>query len=126
MTAALLTLAVLLFACQGRTRTVAGEWSGELRVGDKTTHCTLHIRSDDAGKLSASIDAPEDQITGLQLADVSIEGNEFGFTIPAVNGKYRGHLSANRTVINGIWTKPPQAPSPLVFTRQATSDADDD
>jgi hypothetical protein len=125
---ALVLFAALLVACQGRTGTVAGEWNGVLRVGDKTTHSVMHIHSDDTGKLTASIDAIDEQLTGVQLADVALKGNDFSFRLPAVNGSYRGQLSADGTTINGIWTKPPQAPSPLVFTRQApaSDDANDD
>jgi len=125
------TMAVLLVAlfsaCHGRTRTIEGEWNGVMRIGGKTFHATMHIQSDDAEKLTASLDDIDEQVMGLQAADVTFNGNAFSFDIPAVNGKYRGQLSANGKTIDGIWTKPPQAPSPLVFTRQSASDdADDD
>jgi uncharacterized protein (TIGR03435 family) len=51
----------------------------------------------------------------MQTAAVSLQGDVFRFSIPALNGSYEGHLSADGHTIAGSWTQ--VAALPLVFVR---------
>ncbi len=87
----------------------------------------MHLQTDGEGKLSASLDDPDEQAMGLEATEVVLKGDELSVNVPVVQGRFKGTVSRDGKTISGIWTKPPQAPLPLVFTLQArASDEPDD
>lgn len=125
----LLLLLILPAACKTQHRTanpLVGEWTGVLHVDGKTHQSAMRVRMDQQGNLSASLDAVDEHVMGLQATNVVLHGNDVSFDVPVVNGKYQGAISSNGGTITGIWTKPPQTPSPLVFTRQPDQPDDAD
>ena len=92
-----------------------GDWQGKLNTGAISLRIVFHIKSDTAGKLSATMDSPDQSAYGLPVGDVTIDGKAVKLVLPAVNGVYEGTLSDSGKVIDGRWEQG-GASLPLVIT----------
>src|SRR5262245_52816627 len=81
---------------------------GPLRVA-------LHIEADADGKLSGTLDSPDQGAFGIACADVRIEGQTLSFSVPVVGGSWKGSIENNGARLSGAWTQ--GASQPLTFTR---------
>lgn len=96
-----------------------GDWQGKLNTGAISLRIVFHIKSDTAGKLSATMDSPDQSAYGLPVGDVTIDGKAVKLVLPAVNGVYEGTLSDSGKVIDGRWEQG-GASLPLVITLSDT------
>ena len=80
-----------------------GDWQGKLNTGAIALRIVFHIKSDAAGKLSATMDSPDQSAYGLPVGEVSIDNKAVKLELPAVNGVYSGTLDDTGKVINGRW-----------------------
>lgn len=72
-----------------------GRWTGALEVAPGTRLPLLvHIRRDDAGTLTGTMDSPTQGAFGLLLGDVSADNGTLGFTVPRIGGTYKGQWDA--------------------------------
>jgi pimeloyl-ACP methyl ester carboxylesterase len=92
-----------------------GDWQGKLNTGAISLRIVFHIKSETSGKLSATMDSPDQSAYGLPVGDVTINGKRVKFVLPAVNGVYEGTLSDSGKVIDGRWEQS-GASLPLVLT----------
>ena len=70
---------------------VAGDYAGVLGP----LHLVLHLQRDAAGKLSGSLDSPDQGALGIPCSDFVLSGAQFSFNVPAVHGAYSGTVSAD-------------------------------
>lgn len=110
--ACLLTTAVSPAAAQDG---IVGTWEG-LIAGQLTM--IFHITEED-GSLSATLDVPQQNTTGLPMDTVTFDGTQVRMTLDLVGGVYEGTLQEDGTVA-GQWTQT-AAPQPqtLDLTRRA-------
>jgi CubicO group peptidase (beta-lactamase class C family) len=92
-----------LFACglsaQSKS-SVAGDYAGVIAGA---LHVKLHITAAPDGSLSGTLDSVDQGAIGIPCADFQIDGNTLSFRVPAVNGTWKGTVSADGTSLTGTW-----------------------
>ena len=96
-----------------------GDWLGKLNTGAISLRIVFHIKADPAGKLTATMDSPDQSAYGLPVGDVSITDKSVKFDLPAVNGLLTGTLDDSGKVITGRWEQG-GASLPITHTRSDT------
>lgn len=100
-------------AMSGQAPAVQGEYDGTLGP----LHLVLHVERDAAGKMTGSLDSPDQGAKGIPCADFVLAGSSFSFAVPAVVGSYKGTVSTDGKTITGTWTQ--GASMPLVLKQAA-------
>ena len=90
--------------------TIAGDYAGTLGP----LHVKLHLKVNGAGKVTATLDSPDRGAMGIQCANFYVDGQSVTFTVPAVQGEWRGSLAADGT-LTGTWDQGHSLP--LNFSR---------
>lgn len=80
-----------------------GDWLGKLNTGAISLRIVFHIKADPVGKLTATMDSPDQSAYGLPVGDVTIADKAVKFDLPAVNGSLTGTLDDSGKVITGRW-----------------------
>ena len=80
-----------------------GDWLGKLNTGAISLRIVFHIKVDPAGKLTATMDSPDQSAYGLPVGDVTIADKAVKFDLPVVNGSLTGTLDDSGKVITGRW-----------------------
>ncbi|MCA1818210.1 MAG: alpha/beta hydrolase [Acidobacteria bacterium] len=97
---------------------VEGDWLGALDVGGgNRLRLVLHVKRQ-GGKLTGSLDSPDQGANDLALADVAFSARTLRFTFPNPDapGSYEGVMSADGARIEGYWSQGGGRP-PLSFAR---------
>jgi pimeloyl-ACP methyl ester carboxylesterase len=115
--AALLVLSSLGPATTAEAADPAGKretWEGTLKVTpDIELRLVFHVVEADGGKLSATMDSPDQGATGLSVDSVTRDKTGLVFELKALKGKFEGKLNAEGTEAAGTWT---QGPASLPLT----------
>jgi CubicO group peptidase (beta-lactamase class C family) len=90
---------------------IVGDYAGTLGA----LHLKLHLKIDAAGVISGALDSTDQGAMGIPCADFHLDGQSLAFTVPAVNGKWKGTVSADGAALTGTWDQ--GAPQPLNFAR---------
>src|SRR5579863_1157148 len=106
----LLAIPVLQLPAQAKP-SVAGDYAGVLGP----LHLKLHIRAEANGSLSGALDSPDQGAVGIPCADFKLDGQSLTFTVPSVNGSWKGTVSADGNALTGTGNQ--GADMPLDFTR---------
>jgi pimeloyl-ACP methyl ester carboxylesterase len=135
-------LATFLFACAARgqatapqtakaqaagpastsaTQGITGEWRGTLQTGQADLRLVLKLSQSADGKLSATLDIPDQNAFGLPLNNVSYADRLLHFEFAAANVTFEGEASRDGTEITGQFTQ--GIPLPLRFKRAAAPSA---
>ena len=93
----LLTLAPSSISAQ-QNRTIAGDYTGALGP----LHVKLHLKENAAGKVTGTLDSPDRGAIGIQCADFHVDGQSVTFTVPAIQGTWRGVVAADGSMA-GTW-----------------------
>jgi len=94
-----------------QTPAVQGDFIGTLGPLDIKLHIT--VAAD--GKLSGTLDSPNQGAIGIPCTDFRVEGQTLTFSVPAVGGTWKGTIENNGAKLSGTWNQ--GAPAPLTFTR---------
>jgi serine-type D-Ala-D-Ala carboxypeptidase/endopeptidase len=103
-------LLVAILACGDtnppRTAEAAGDWFGVVDVAPgNRLPLLVHIRRDDAGVLSGTMDRPTERARGLPLAAIKARGARLVFTVPSIGGHYDGKWVATDKAWRGEWSQ---------------------
>ncbi|HEY1203941.1 MAG: alpha/beta fold hydrolase [Bryobacteraceae bacterium] len=110
----ILTILAACVAILGaQTAPFEGAWSGTLDAGGQKLRIGFNIKSQD-GKLSATLDSPDQGALGLPLDSVTVDGNRIRFSMQSLALSYEGVLGGGR--IEGTLTQGGQK-MPLAFER---------
>src|SRR5271165_4460292 len=90
---------------------VAGDYVGSLGP----LHLKLHLKAGADGTLSGSLDSPDQGASGIPCSDFHFDGQSLSFTVPAVNGSWKGTVDKQGTMLTGTWNQ--GTPLPLNFSR---------
>jgi CubicO group peptidase (beta-lactamase class C family) len=90
---------------------IAGDYAGTLGP----LHVKLHLKVDAAGAITGTLDSTDQGAMGIPCAEFHLDGQSLAFTVPAVNGKWKGTVSADGAALTGTWDQ--GAPQPLNFAR---------
>ena len=92
---------------------IAGNYVGTL--GPLSIH--LHLKQNAAGRVTGTLDSLDRGAKGIHCARFHFDGQSVSFTIPAVQGMWRGTLAADGS-LTGTWIQGDSLP--LNFTRDTT------
>src|SRR5689334_17917381 len=83
-----------------------GHWEGVLNSPLGSASFLIDIGADAAGKPMAAISLPDENVTGLPLGNVKLDGDAVGFELPSSGeGAFVGTLSSDGKSIAGIIDK---------------------
>lgn len=97
---------------------LAGDWNGALSTGGGSLRVVLHVTQGEDGQLSATVDSPDQGVTGIAVSSISLKGTAVHFEIEKLGAGYDGAMNKNSSEIAGTW-KQGDASLPLTFTRAA-------
>lgn len=97
--------------------TIAGDYAGTLGP----LHVKLHVKANSAGKVTATLDNPDRGAIGIRCADFRVDGQSVTFTVPAVQGSWKGTLASDGT-LTGTWDQGYSLP--LNFARERVIQSD--
>lgn len=106
-----LLLSSFAAAAQAPAPPVSGEYAGLLGP----LHLVLHVQRNTAGRMTGSLDSPDQNAIGIPCDAFMQSGDHFSFTTPTVHGTYHGIVSSDGKTITGDWNQ--GSPTPLVFTQ---------
>jgi hypothetical protein len=95
---------------------VVGDWQGSLNTGGGSLRIVIHIASDKDGKLTATMDSPDQGATGIEVTSVSFKEPDLHFEVARIGGSYDGKSNKDISEITGDW-KQGSASLPLALKR---------
>ena len=107
------------FVAAPKPSAVDGIWLGKIKQDSEELRVQLQVKSDTAGKEYCTFDSLDQDVTGIECANVAFTDNKFSFAIPAGHAQWSGTLSADGKTLNGTWTQ--GTPAALNFERQSTA-----
>jgi D-alanyl-D-alanine-carboxypeptidase/D-alanyl-D-alanine-endopeptidase len=75
----------------------------------------LHIQGAPDGSLNCTLDSETQGSMGLKCADVHRDGQTLSFSVPVVNGSWKGSIDSKGATLTGTWNQ--GSPMPLIFAR---------
>ncbi len=120
----------LLFACSAfvaaepqaaaaQQKPVVGTWQGTLPNGmGGQIRVVLKVAQAADGALSATMDSPDQNATGIPVAKITYEPPKMTLDVAAVTGSYEGTLDPQKSEISGTWRQAGQE-IPLVLKKEA-------
>ena len=106
--AGLLVGALMPHAAQAQTdapEAFLGSWAGTIEAAGTEVRAVFHIERADDDSLTASMDSPDEDATGIPASNVSVDGDSLTLVFESVNGRYEGVLAAADTTIRGTWRR---------------------
>jgi hypothetical protein len=91
------------FSAKGSGAAPTGEWEGKLAAGETTLRLVVHLQQGGNGKLSGTMDSPDQGASGLPLRGVRVTGGSVRFLVPSIHGEYSGKLAKDGSGMSGKW-----------------------
>ena len=96
---------------------VVGNWEGTLDAGDQgKLRVVLHVTQAKDGSLSATMDSPDQNATGIPVTKITYKEPSLHFESESIQGSYDGKMNKENSEIAGNWSQG-GATLPLVFKR---------
>ncbi|MCG6989594.1 MAG: alpha/beta hydrolase, partial [Gemmatimonadetes bacterium] len=101
-----------------QTPPIVGSWTGALAVQGTQLHIVFHVTAGEDGALSATMDSPDQGVTGISVSAVKVKGDSVRFEVPSVpgGGAFVGTFAKDHKSIDGTWSQGPNS-LPLKLTR---------
>ncbi len=99
---------------------VDGFWLGTLKAGAVELRVQIRCTSDSAGTEHCLLDSLDQGSMGMECTDVHLADELFSFSLPVVNGSFKGTLLKGGDGIEGTWTQGGGS-LPLKLARQAAA-----
>lgn len=96
-----------------------GDWQGTLDTGKGSLHIVFHLAQDKDGKLTGTMDSPDQNASGIVLTSVTFTSPDVHLGIEMIQGAYDGKLDNEKHQIVGVWKQGP-ASLPLTLSRPAS------
>src|SRR5215469_419478 len=113
--ALLCLLCIQLMSGQTATPSVVGDYRGTL----SRTHIVLHLRRDQAGSLTGTLDIADLGETAIPCAQITLAGRQISFTVPKFDMAHKGEVAVEGATITGTLDQDTR----LVFTREVRATA---
>lgn len=97
---------------------IDGDWRGTLSRNGADLRLVLHVRTSARGT-RAKLDSPDMGIAGLDVAELTREGERIGLKIPQASVVFNGELSDQATTLSGQWQRQGMPAATVRFTRPA-------
>ncbi len=90
----IVTLIILFITTGLFAQDIAGAWYGLLTFPGGKLRITIHVEQSEKG-YTTTMDSPDQGAMGIPTQNVVFENNTLSFTIPAINGDYKGTYESN-------------------------------
>jgi len=80
-----------------------GTWQGKLKISAIELRIVFNVSKDSEGKLSATLDSPDQGAYGIAVDEVIVNEDSVKFVVNAVKGYYDGIMIADSIKIEGSW-----------------------
>jgi hypothetical protein len=98
--------------------TAIGDWEGAIDTGSGSLRVILHISQAADGKLTGSLDSPDQSATGIAIDTVTYKEPDLHFAIEPIASSFDGRMNHNSSEITGEWKQSGHT-LPLVFKRRS-------
>lgn len=102
-----LGLVTLVAGQDGIAPSAVGTWLGEAEFAGSKYRLVFHIKVDEDGVLTGTLDSPDRGVKDIPLSEVRLTGEKVLFEISGGAAKYEGQILENATTIEGVWTEGP-------------------
>jgi uncharacterized protein len=102
---------------------VEGTWFGRLQAGAYSVRIVFNISADEAGRLTATLDSPDQGATGIPASAVTLEDDSLRIEVAVIRGVFGGTLADGGTRLAGIWSQQGGNTLPLEMTRVSVTEA---
>lgn len=99
-----------------QARGIEGIWEGKLQVSSSSLRIVFRITKTTEGNLTATMDSPDQGITGIPVDKVILKDNNLSIEIKAIAGIYEGIINQDYSKIEGDW-KQTGASFPLLLQK---------
>ena len=99
-----------------QARGIEGIWEGKLQVSGSSLRIVFRITKTTEGNLTATMDSPDQGITGIPVDKVILKDNNLSIEIKAIAGIYEGIINQDYSKIEGDW-KQTGASFPLLLQK---------
>lgn len=82
-----------------------GSWTGTLETGGTALRIVFHIEHTERGSLTATMDSPDQGVTGIPASRVTADGDSLVLEVGSINGRFEGVLAEADSTIEGTWTQ---------------------
>jgi CubicO group peptidase (beta-lactamase class C family) len=131
----LLAVAAVAVSAPAFAQDAAGDWRGTLVVSESLSlPIVVHLRRDDAGAWSGTMDSPAQSAAGIPLDGIVAAEGRLTFKVPLVSGEYSASWDEASRTWKGRWGQggaslpldlsAPPPPAPLPATWELPSDAE--
>ena len=94
-----------------------GDWEGRIDAGGGSLRVIVHISQAADGKLTGSLDSPDQDATGIAIDLVSYKDPDLHFAIESLGSSFDGKMIHDNSEVSGEW-KQSGLSLPLVFKRR--------
>lgn len=95
---------------------IEGIWEGKLKVPGGELRIVFNISKNPDGTLTASLDSPDQGVTGIPVEEVIFEDNTLRLEVKSVGGVYEGKVDEEFLTFEGQWKQSGQT-LPLTLKR---------
>lgn len=102
--------AIVLFLCAGlplcmaqTAANLAGDWNGTLDANGTKLRLVVHISQSKDGKLTATIDSPDQNANGIPVSSVEQTGSDVKLELSQLAASFQGKMNAAGNEISGDW-----------------------
>jgi fermentation-respiration switch protein FrsA (DUF1100 family) len=95
---------------------IQGSWLGTLKFSGTELRVVFKISKNPEGKLSATLDSPDQGAKDIPVEEVTFENNHLLLNAKSINGIFEGDVKEDKSVIEGQW-KQGGVSIPLVLER---------
>lgn len=112
------SISMVVFAQQQDTSEIGieGIWEGKLKVPGIELRIVCKISKNPDGSLTATLDSPDQGVTGIPVEKVMVKDNTLYLEINSVGGIFEGKISSDFLTIEGQWKQSGQT-LPLTVKR---------
>jgi hypothetical protein len=93
-----------------------GDWDGKIDTGSSILRVVVHISQAADGKLTGSLDSPDQGAKGIAIGSVTYKEPDLHFAIESLGSSYDGKMNKDNSEITGEWMQS-GITLPLVFKR---------
>lgn len=93
-----------------------GDWNAKVETGNGSARLVVHISQAADGKLTGSLDSPDQGVTGITIDSVTYKEPDLNFTIESIGSTFAGKMNKENSEIAGEW-KQSGMTLPLVLKR---------
>jgi pimeloyl-ACP methyl ester carboxylesterase len=99
-----------------------GRWEGSVTRNGTPLRLVLRVVTGAQGTIAA-LDSPDMLAMGMQVAELTRDGQAVGFAVPVSNAHYRATLSPDGARMSGTWTRTGSPDAEVAFVRSAQAAA---